>query len=253
LARPLGISGTVVVEAGTNWLEDNDWILTLAESNRSIAGLIGNLSGTAIEDGSPVSVWNDISRFRNEIHRLAKNPLFRGIRVGGNSISGDLKDGHYPHFELLAEADLVTDILGVPVQDIVSLAKAVPLLRIVVDHMFNIRGTEAPSQQWRSDIVTLASAKNIAMKVSGLVEGFGQPQTDADNALTQSKGALDHVYRAFGPDRLVFGTNWPVSQSKGDMSVVTNIVRKYFGPKGQDVLAKVFAGNAKKIYKYVDR
>jgi L-fuconolactonase len=173
--------------------------------------------------------------------------------VGGNSISSDLNNGRYPHFEILAEADLVIDILNIPAVDVVALAKAVPSLKIVVDHMFNIRGTAAPSPQWRSDILTLSVPKNIIMKVSGLVEGLNSTQTDPDSALAQCTGALDHVYQSFGPDRLVFGTNWPVSQPKGEMSVVKEIVLKYFEPRGKDVLAKVFAGNAKKVYKYIDR
>jgi predicted TIM-barrel fold metal-dependent hydrolase len=57
----------------------------------------------------------------------------------------------------------------------------------------------------------------------------------------------------FGPDRLVFGTNWPVSQPKGEMSVVKDIVYNYFSPKGPEILAKVFAGNASKVYKYLRR
>ena len=91
------------------------------------------------------------------------------------------------------------------------------------------------------------------MKVSGLVEGFESKETDADRAFEMSRGALDHVYKHFGPGRLIFGTNWPVSEPKGEMSIVAGIIRKYFEPKGEAVLAGVFAGNAKKYYKYLDR
>ena len=55
------MSGTVVIEGGTNWLEDNDWILNLAEKQRSIVAFIGNLSGTAIRKGATVPVWDDMS------------------------------------------------------------------------------------------------------------------------------------------------------------------------------------------------
>lgn len=252
-AKPLGMSGTIVIEADASWMEDNDWILKIAESYPFIVGFIGNLSGTAIEQGASVSVWDDMNRFEREVHRLAQNPVFRGIRVKGNSISNDLKGGRYPHFEVLADVGLVIDVLGVSAVDVVALAKKVSSLTIVVDHMFNIRGTASPTPQWRSDILTLSTEKNVVMKVSGLVEGLDSPQTDPTSALTLCTGALDHVYQSFGPDRLVFGTNWPVSQPKGEMSVVTEIVRKYFEPKGKAVLAKVFAGNAKRIYQYIDR
>lgn len=253
LAKPLGMKGTVVVEAGTSWLEDNDWILMLADRYHSIVGFIGNLSGTAIGQGVAIPVWADMTRFRQEVNRLARNPIFRGIRVGGLSISNDLSGGHYPHFEVLADSGLVIDVNGSTAAEIVALAKAVPSLTIVVDHMFGFDPVSASSEKWRSDITVMGDVQNIIMKVSGLVEGLDSPQTDPSNALAQCSGVLDHVYQSFGPDRLVFGTNWPVSQPKGDISVVTNIVRSYFGPKGKEVLAKVFAGNARRVYRYVDR
>lgn len=253
LAKPLGMKGTVVVEAGTNWLEDNDWILKLAEQHRSIVGLIGNLSGTAIEQGIAVPVWEDMNRFGKEVRRLARNPIFRGIRMGGRSISKDLSGDRYPHFEVLADAGLVIDVNGPNAAEIVALAKAVPSLIIVVDHMFGFNPASSTPEKWRSDITAMGGVQNVVMKVSGLVEGIGSLQTDPASALDKCSGGLDHVYQSFGPDRLVFGTNWPVSQPRGEMSVVTNIVRNYFEPKGKDVLAKVFAGNAKKVYRYVDR
>ena len=55
---------------------------------KTIAGFIGNLSGTAIEHGTTVPVWDDMKRFRHEVRRLARNHVFRGIRVGGRSVSG---------------------------------------------------------------------------------------------------------------------------------------------------------------------
>lgn len=253
LATPLGMRGTVVVEGGTNWLEDNDWILNLAEKHRSIVGFIGNLSGTGIEKGTAVPVWDDINRFGREVNRLERNRFFRGIRVGGRSISGDLRDGRYPHFEILANAGLVIDVLNVPAEDVVSLAKALPALTIVVDHMFNFKAKSCSSEKWRGDVSAMSEAGNVVMKVSGFVEGCDSLQTDPDTALIQCSGALDHVYRTFGPERLVFGTNWPVSQPKGEMSVVKGIVYNYFSPKGKDVLANVFAVNAKRVYRWVNR
>lgn len=253
LAKPLGMSGTVVVEGGTPWLEDNDWILDLAERHKSIVGFIGNLSGTAIENGKAVPVWDDITRFGQELRRLERNRFFRGIRVGGRSISNDLSNGRYPHFELLANAGMVTDVLNVPAEDIISLAKSLPALIIVVDHMYGFNKELSATEKWRSDVKAMGEHQNIIMKVSGMVEGCDSPQKDSGTALLQCRGALDHVYQNFGHDRLVFGTNWPVSQPKGEMSVVKGIVYDYFSPKGKEILAKVFAGNAKKIYKYLNR
>ena len=151
------------------------------------------------------------------------------------------------------DANLVIDVNGVPALDIVALAKAVPALTIVVDHMFGYSVALSSSEKWRSDITAISRAQNVVMKVSYLVEGCDSFQTDPASTLALCHGALDHVYQSFGPDRLVFGTDWPVSKKKGEMSVVKNVVYRYFEPKGNKVLAKVFAGNARKVYRYVDR
>lgn len=251
LGKPLGMKGTVVVEA-SSWLEDNDWILNLAEKYRYIVGFVGNLSGTAIVKGAEVSVWDDLKRYKKELKRLSKNQLFRGIRVGGRSVSQD-KESQYLHFKPLADTGLMVDTLGVPSADVVLLAKAIPSLTIVVDHMNNIRGTANPSAQWFADIQELSGPGNIVMKISGLVEGFESRETDVDRAFEMSRGALDHVYKHFGPERLIFGTNWPVSEPKGEMDVVEGIIRKYFESRGEKILADIFSGNAKKYYKYPDR
>ncbi len=259
LANPLGMTGTIVVEAGTNWLEDNDWILKLSLQHRSIVGLIGNLSGTAIENGTAVPVWDNLARYRQELRRLAKNPVFRGIRVSGRNISSGKNNGRYPHFEALAEAGLVLDIIGGPAEDIIALSKAVPTLKIIVNHMFGFKPQSwsdpiaASRDKWKSDISAMSGSGNIMMKVSGLVEGFEFPQTDPSITLAKCQGALNHVYRSFGPDRLVFGTNWPVSEPKGEMYLIKEIVYRFFEPYGKKILAKIFSENAKAAYQCVSR
>lgn len=259
LATPLGITGTVVVEAGTNWLEDNDWVLKLSNQYPFIVGLIGNLSGTAVENGIIVPVWDNLARYRQEIRRLAKNPIFRGIRVPVRNISGDKNNGRYPHFEALAEAGLVLDINGGPAADIVALAKTVPTLKIIVNHMFGFKPQSwsdpniGSTDKWKSDIIALSGSGNIMMKVSGLVEGFDSLQTDPSMTLEKCQGALNHVYKSFGADRLLFGTNWPVSEPKGKMYLIKEIVYRFFEPYGKKVLARIFSENAIAVYQCVIR
>ena len=81
--------------------------------------------------------------------------------------------------------------------EIVALAKAVPSLNKVVDHMFGFSPAGASSEKWKSDIAAMGEVQNVVMKVSGLVEGFSSPQTDAASALVKCSGALDHVHQSF--------------------------------------------------------
>ena len=68
IAVPLGIVGAIEVEASP-WLEDNQWVLDVAEKDKIIVGTVGNL-----EPGKP--------DFRQQLERFQQNPLFRGIRYG---------------------------------------------------------------------------------------------------------------------------------------------------------------------------
>jgi hypothetical protein len=72
LSQPLGVVGTVVVEA-SSWLEDNQWLLDLAESDPFLVGIVGQLA-----PGTP--------GFQKHLERFAANRLFRGIRIGGGNL-----------------------------------------------------------------------------------------------------------------------------------------------------------------------
>jgi predicted TIM-barrel fold metal-dependent hydrolase len=254
-ARPLGMTGTVVVEAGTAWLEDNDWILALAERHPAIVGLVGNLSGDVIEAGRSVPIWEDLSRFSAEVTRLSRNPLFRGIRVRGPQVARSRGSrGARARFAALADRGLAVDVLGAPMADVAALAAAMPTLRIVVNHMggLNLRapGATAAGSAWAAGIAALAEHRNVYLKVSGLVEAVGK---GAPASVDAYRPALDVVWRELGPSRLIYGTNWPVSARSAPMSIVHGLVASYFGARGREALERVFARNAKAAYGYVDR
>src|SRR5205085_9380769 len=81
LARPLGVTGTVVVEASP-WVEDNQWVLDLAARDPFLVGVVGNL-GPGEDD------------FAAHLTRFAKNRLFRGIRLRDRPWRGRLGDARF--------------------------------------------------------------------------------------------------------------------------------------------------------------
>src|SRR5262249_40727570 len=98
LARPLGVVGTVVVEASP-WLEDNQWILDLAAREPAIVGFVGHLDPARPE-------------FADELHRFARNPLYRGIRIGVWSKTGGPETAELIRdLKLLSDRDLSLDVL----------------------------------------------------------------------------------------------------------------------------------------------
>jgi predicted TIM-barrel fold metal-dependent hydrolase len=239
LAQPHGIIGTVVVEASP-WLEDNQWLLDLAARDKFLLGLVGN-----IRPGR--------SEFAAELKRFAANPLFRGLRIGVWEKSPLAEDPSVVRdLKLLAERNLALDVLTGPDQlgAVAKLAAAVPDLRIVIDHCANVRiDGQAPPVTWLEGIRACAPHRNVLMKVSGLVEGTGRADGSAPADPAFYQPVLNAIWEAFGEDRVIFGSNWPVNARFASYATVFGIVKEFFDGKGRAASEKYFAGNARVAYK----
>ena len=235
MAKPLGVSGTIVVEASSR-VEDNEWILSLAREHEVIKGLVGHLKpGKA--------------NFARDLNRFAANRLFCGIRVGLWDIPLAPNDLDFlSDLRLLARRGLTLDVLGGPneVEKITRLAAAIPDLRIVVDHCAGARVTgRAPDAKWVTAIRSLAAERNIYMKVSGLVEGTGMEQS-APADVEFYRPVLDVLWEAFGDERVIYGSNWPVSARFASYETVLRIMRDYM--KNATMAERYFRLNAERVY-----
>ncbi len=237
------VTGTVVVEA-SHWVEDNQWILDIARNDPFIVGLCGNLPL-----GTP--------EFAGPLKTLVKNKLYAGMRHRQRSLSDDLKSPEFIRdVKLLADHNLELDSLGntANLPHVNQLARRVPALRIVIDHLANTRiDGRNVDPEWRKNIFEVARNPNVHMKVSGLVEGTGRTNGTAPRDPEFYRPWLDIVWEAFGEDRLIYGSNWPVSARFSSLGTVQGIVYDYFSTKGSVALTKVFSGNAKNVYRWVNR
>lgn len=234
IAKPLGVTGTIVVEASAR-VEDNQWVLDLAKREPFIKGLVGHL-----KPGRP--------EFQKDLERFAANRLFRGIRVGLWDIPLGTNSEYLNDLRLLAARGLTLDVLGGPneVEKIALVADALPELRVVVDHCAGVRVTGGePDESWRTAIRKLAVRRNIYMKVSGLVEGTGDPG-DTPLQAEYYKPVLDVLWNAFSEDRVIFGSNWPVSARFAGYEDVLRIVREYVG--SGTAAEKYFRRNGERVY-----
>jgi L-fuconolactonase len=239
LPKPVPVTGTVVVEA-SSWVEDNQWVLDLAKNDPFILGFVGNL---------PVGT----DEFRAHLKRFAANPLFRGIRIGGARLKEGLVQPRFlADLKDLAELDLELDLLGdtAMLSDVDKLAREIPTLRLMIDHVANLKiDGKAPPVEWLRGMETAAQRKNVYCKVSGLVEGTGRVDGTAPRQVEFYRPVLDAVWNLFGEDRLVYGSNWPVSERFAECATVQRIVNDYFETKGRAVLDKFFCTNAQAVYK----
>ncbi len=238
LALPVGVTGTVVVEA-SNWLEDNQWILDLAAQDGFLVGLVGH-----IDPNRPL--------FAAELARFAANPLFRGIRCGGRYFENIEQGSFLADMALLAAKDLQLDVLlrHEHFAGLIALAQRLPELRIVIDHIGHMPiDGQAITPEWVAHYQRLAAQPNITMKVSALMEqSVIQP---APTDLAYYRPTLDILWQTFGEDRLIYGSNWPVCERAGDYYVEgINIVKSYFQEKGEAAYQKYFWQNAQRVYRY---
>lgn len=237
LTRPLGVMGTIVVEASPR-VEDNDWLLKLAAENAVILGVVGHLKPG--ETG-----------FVNHLNRLAVNPKFRGIRSGLWGVSlASRQQGYLSDLKRLAEKNLSLDVLCNPAQmaAVDEIAKKVPQLKIIINHLGGAKiDGNWPSPEWINALERVAQNANVHMKVSGLVEATGK-EKNAPDALAIYRPTLDVIWNTFGPDRVIFGSNWPVSNRCAPYNQVLSIVTAYFEERGRAAMVKYFYTNARKFY-----
>ena len=228
-ARPLGVSGTIVVEASP-WVEDNQWVLDLARDDPFLLGLVGHL-----EPGRP--------EFKSDLERFLKNRLFLGIRVGAAVLARAVREpACAADFERLSDANLELDVLGPASMfpDLVRFADRFPNLRIVIDHL--------PFDQ--PPIPELGRRPKVYAKVSGALRRIaGRTPVDVEFY----REALDELWTLFGPDRLIYGSNWPVCEKVAPYAEVQRVVMAYFTAHGPEAAERYFWKNALAAYRWVRR
>lgn len=239
LAVPEGVTGTVVVEASF-CLQDNQWILDLAEQDPFILGVVGNIPPNR-------------DRFSEELEQFSPNPLFKGIRCR-NRYFEDVRSGSFlSDMEILAEKDLELDVIvqKKDLDGLLILAEYVPKLRIVVDHIAHMPIDGKPIEtKWFENYLRIAKFPLIYMKVSALMEQSMVQPAPVD--IDFYRPTLDALLEIFGKERLIYGSNWPVCERSGDFSNGINIVKAYFREKGEEMFTKHFSENAITAYKLIN-
>ncbi|MFT4639098.1 MAG: L-fuconolactonase [Verrucomicrobiales bacterium] len=236
------VTGLVFVEADCHSdqaLSEVSWIETLAASESRLKGIV---AAASMENGLAV---------KPHLQALQEHPLVKGVRRLIQS-----EDAGFcttPEFiraaQLLPEFDFTFDLCIKHPQcpDILTLVKACPETSFVLDHIGKPAIAERRLDPWRAHIDALAAMPQIvACKLSGLI-------TEADWktwTLEDLKPYLSHVIDAFGPDRLLYGSDWPVSVLAGGYArwwkALSTTTQTSFDDNAR---SKVFSGNARRVYR----
>jgi predicted TIM-barrel fold metal-dependent hydrolase len=241
-ARPLGVVGVVVVEASP-LPSDTTWVLEHAAGHPLFRSLVAELDVDA--PGAP-----------ERLAVLAAEPRISGVRAFLWSGAIELDEEQLALLRTLAAAGMTLDLISRgeknPKSGIVRLARAVPDLRIVVDHLAGAAG-RVPEPAWLADVRSLAACPNVHVKLSAIFDMFNPGPNE--NVAWESPHDLD-AYRptfelaleAFGAERVFFGSNWPVTEMSGSLETEIRVVESFLAPLGRSLRDRVMYENAERFY-----
>jgi L-fuconolactonase len=245
LTQGLNVVGAVEMECSP-WLEDNQWVLDIAAKDTVIVGTVGDLV-----PGEP--------EFRKHLDRFHRNPLFRGIRYGnlwGRNLAEDMKKADYiSDLKALADANLGLDSADPDpglFSALVRLKDKVPNLRMVLDHMPEMTPPTDPAgiKQLHSDLHELAARPQVYFKLSAVLRHVdGKVPLD----LEFYRSRLDELWGIFGEDRVIYGSDWPNSDTTGTYQQGWNVIHPYVMSKGAKAAEKFFWKNSVQAYHWVRR
>lgn len=231
-----GVDGTVAVQARATWAE-TIWLLELSARFPWIRGVVGWADLTAPDLLDHLAPLKDASRLSGIRCGIVANPddATRPSRAFLTSLS------------VLTELHLAFDLLLRPPQ--LTLARntvaAAPEQRFVLDHIAKPLIKDQVMVPWATEIRALAAHPNVACKLSGMV-------TEADHLAWRRQDFvpyLDIVLEAFGPDRLMIGSDWPVCRQAADYGRVLSIVQDYAATLSPSERDAILGGTAIQWYR----
>jgi L-fuconolactonase len=233
-----GIDKTVVVQTVTNYDETPE-LLELADTDDLVAGVVGFLKIDA-EDA---------------IAHLDSYQSLRGFKylVGIRDIAHDYEDVKYlskpqviKNVQELGKRGLVYDLLTKTphMRAAIDLVKACPNTKFVLDHISKPYIAKADMQPWADQITELASFENVVVKVSGLF-------TEADWKNWKKEDFwpyLDHITKSFTPNRMMFGSDWPVCLLAATYKQSIDLVEEFTSKFSESEKNAFWAATANKAY-----
>ena len=234
LLRAAGIDAVVAVQADQS-VTETEFLLSLAERHEFIRGVVGWIDLRAPDLAEQLDTWRGrehLKGFRHVAQAEAEDFLSRLEIVAG--------------IALLGAHNYTYDILVYPRQlpAAVRLVEQCPGVQFILDHCAKPPIAQGEMAPWRAGFERLASFPNVACKLSGLVtEAQWQAWTDAD-----LRPVLDVALDAFGPERLMFGSDWPVCLLAADYRRVFDEVSEWSHRLTSVERTQLLGGTAQHVY-----
>jgi L-fuconolactonase len=241
LAGELGnerIDATVVVQT-VSVAEETPELLALAAGSATVAGVVGWVDLTAPDIGDRLAALRAApggERLVGIRHQVQDEPDPEWLS------RADVRRG----LRAVADAGLAYDLLTLPGQLVAAEAtvRALPEARFVVDHLSKPPIATGEREPWATRIRALAAHPHVSCKLSGMV-------TEADWShwtVEDLRPYADVVLDAFGPARVMFGSDWPVCTLAATYAEVVAAAEALTAPLSDDERAAVFGGTASTVY-----
>jgi L-fuconolactonase len=230
-----GIDASIAVQADQSE-EETLFLLDLAERRDRIAGVVGWIDLRSPQVGARLQFFSKFKKLRGFRHIVQAEPDERFL------LRADFARG----IARLSEFGYTYDLLLYPkhLPAAIELVAKFPEQRFVIDHMAKPEIKTDNRASWLANIRSVTANGNVFCKLSGLVtEADWKRWTPVDFAFY-----LDVVFDAFGPDRLMFGSDWPVCLLAGSYQQVKQLIEDYVDRHAAGESEKIFGGNAIRFY-----
>jgi L-fuconolactonase len=236
VSRPLGVQGGVLVQAAPTEAE-TDFLLEQANAHSGVLGVVGWIDLLAGDAAERIA------------HRAATQPKLKALRPMLQDITDPdwmLQPALTPALETMAAHGLVFDALIKPLHlpRLLTLCTRHPTLKVVVDHGAKPDIASRAWQPWADAIARLASKTGVLCKLSGLLTEAGpQPPRGAAHRWAA------HLLATFGPQRLLWGSDWPVLELAASYRDWWDDTQTLLAPLADSDRRAVLGANAQRIYR----
>jgi len=237
LAPILGMTRTVLVQA-SNSIAESRWLLDLAKENGFIAGVVG---------------WVDLTDPDAQLDELCAHPKFKGVRHLVESEPNDdwlVQPAVLSGLQKLSARGCTYDLLVHTrhLKYIPTVAESCPELQFVIDHLAKPPIAGGEIDEWAQAMKNVAAFPNIHCKLSGLV-------TEANWTSWQTEDlrpCVDEALNLFGPDRMMFGSDYPVCLLASSYDRVLESFQELLKDLSDADRDKIFSTNAQRFYRLAD-
>ncbi|MBI1281025.1 MAG: amidohydrolase family protein [Anaerolineaceae bacterium] len=237
MVKAAGIDKTVLVQSANSY-EDTASMLVHADYNDWIGAVIG---------------WVDLlnpDATNERLEQYKKHPKFRGMRhLIHEEKNPDwvIQEVVIESLKVLASHDMIFEVVAVfpnHLKHVPTLSAKVPNLKMAIDHLAKPPIKDKVMSPWSDQMKAAAENPNVYAKVSGLNTAAAADWSDSD-----LKPYIDFAVEAFSPNRLMFGSDWPVCILAGDYNQVWTETNKAIAGYSQADKDALLGGTAAQFYK----